>query len=346
MAPRLAALGTDLTVISHNRGGDPVRECADGIEVRRPLLFDACDLVDLLTESGASTLLPSRKDSLSASLLYDILAASTAISDLARAGGRRFDLVAAHDWLATLAGVIVAKNLDLPFVFHFHSTEQGRHGGEGSAVRETIERMAAARADLVVTVSYAMLDEMIGLGYDGSRTRVVYNGVDPAKYNPSSVSPDEVAALRERLGAGERPLLLFVGRLSWVKGIEQLLLAMPSIVRAVPDLRLVLVGVGELEAEVRDLIRQGEASKSTWSRSSGSCPSPSGSCTMRRPTSASFPRGRSRSGSSAPRRWPWASRSWSARAALRAFSSRSSRMATSGPERTPTRATRARSPPP
>lgn len=237
ITPLLAELGLEPTVISRNRGGDPEGECLDGIEVHRPPLFDACDLFDLLAESD--------------------LAASTAISGLVRADGRPFDLVAAHDWLASLAGMMVVRNLDLPFVFHIHSTEQGRQGGKGSAVRQTIERMAAVQADLVVTVSYAMRDELIRLRYDGSSARVVYNGVDPAKYDPSAVPPEEVAAPRARLGVADRLLLIFIGRLEWVKGVEPLLLAMPSIVQAVPDVRLVLVGVGELEAQARDLIRQG-----------------------------------------------------------------------------------------
>jgi len=52
-------------------------------------------------------------------------------------------------------------------------------------------------------------------------------------------------------------VILFVDRLSLVKGSESLLLAMPSIVRPVPGACLVLVGVNELEARVRDLIDEG-----------------------------------------------------------------------------------------
>ncbi len=80
-----------------------MRECRDGAKVHRPPLFDACDLFDVFAASGVMAFL-ARKDGLCETLLYDILATSTAISELACADGRRFDLVAARDWLAALAG--------------------------------------------------------------------------------------------------------------------------------------------------------------------------------------------------------------------------------------------------
>jgi glycosyltransferase involved in cell wall biosynthesis len=68
----------------------------------------------------------------------------------------------------------------------------------------------------------------------------VHNGVDPAMYDPPAVPPEQTAVLRAMLGTGDRPPILFVGRLSQVKGTEPLLLAMPSIVRAVPEACLVV----------------------------------------------------------------------------------------------------------
>jgi glycosyltransferase involved in cell wall biosynthesis len=44
--------------------------------------------------------------------------------------------------------------------------------------------------------------------------------------------------------------------LTWVKGAEELVLAMPQIIKNVPDAVLVLVGVGELEASIRSKIEE------------------------------------------------------------------------------------------
>ena len=43
-------------------------------------------------------------------------------------------------------------------------------------------------ADMVITVSYAMQDELIQAGFPAEKIRVCYNGVDPKKYNPEQVS--------------------------------------------------------------------------------------------------------------------------------------------------------------
>ena len=70
---------------------------------------------------------------------------------------------------------------------------------------------------------------------------VVPLSVDAARF----AAPDaaKVAALRERYGA---PLLLFVGRLRYYKGLHVLLDALPQI-----DARLLLVGTGPEEARLR-----------------------------------------------------------------------------------------------
>ena len=78
-----------------------------------------------------------------------------------------------------------AGNLPGPLVVHYHSAEPGRTGG-GSATIQKIERLAAQKADLIVTVSYAMRDELVKLGYPEGKIRVVYNGVAEASTVPPS----------------------------------------------------------------------------------------------------------------------------------------------------------------
>jgi glycosyltransferase involved in cell wall biosynthesis len=47
-------------------------------------------------------------------------------------------------------------------------------------------------------------------------------------------------------------MLLFVGRLSWVKGARNLLLAMPSVLKEFPNTKLVILGKGDEQ----DIIEQ------------------------------------------------------------------------------------------
>ena len=76
---------------------------------------------------------------------------------------------------------------------------------------------------------------------------MIHNGVDAEKYDPARIPQKEVEEFRERIGVGTSPMLFFIGRLTWVKGADPLILAMPQIIKEVPDVKLVLLGVGDQE---------------------------------------------------------------------------------------------------
>ena len=50
-----------------------------------------------------------------------------------------------------------------------------------------IEHRGGIIADLIVTVSYAMKDELIQTWFSTDKIQVCYNGVDPQKYNPEEI---------------------------------------------------------------------------------------------------------------------------------------------------------------
>jgi glycosyltransferase involved in cell wall biosynthesis len=110
----------------------------------------------------------------------------------------------------------------------------------------------AQNSDRIITVSYAMQQDLIRHGWSPSKVSVVWNGVDPKRYNMAKCEPNDVAAIREKYGVPKDwSMLLFVGRLSWVKGVRNLLLAMPSVLKEYPNTILVILGKGE---EQRDIV--------------------------------------------------------------------------------------------
>src|SRR5208337_2732030 len=133
-------------------------------------------------------------------------------------------------------------------------TEQGRNP-TGSLTIKDIERLSAMTADRIVTVSYAMRDELVGFGYPEAKIRVLHNGVDAEKYDPAKIPKRQADAFRERIGVGTSPMIFFIGRLTWVKGADPLILAMPQIIKEVPDVKLVLLGVGDQEQMLSQLVR-------------------------------------------------------------------------------------------
>jgi len=170
------------------------------------------------------------------------------VNELVRGEGFLFDIAIAHDWLSAMGGIAIKRELGLPFVFHVHSTEKGRTLGNGSEVVSNIEMRAAQTADMIITVSDAMKDELIGLGFPAEKIRVVYNGVDPEKYNRKLISDDKVREIRQLYELKDDDLMvLFLGRLVWVKGVDKLIAAMTHVLQKIPDAKLVIVGLGDMQ---------------------------------------------------------------------------------------------------
>ena len=250
-------MDNDVTVFTMNddEGSLPTREIWRGIEVHRPLHLDISDsLPDVIAED-------IRKwgrgiDMFGKLLVYNYLSASKLINDLIKREGMNYDVVVAHDWLSVMAGVTVRKESKLPLAFHVHSTEHGRTLGNGSSVVGNIESRGGKIADTVITVSYAMKDELIQLGFPREKIQVSYNGVDPKKYSPDVVSKEQVYKIREFYGIKDDDLMiLFLGRLVGVKGIDKLIMSMPHVLSKFPNAKLVILGVGELQEYLTNLTR-------------------------------------------------------------------------------------------
>jgi len=254
---KFVLLGHDVTVFTMNddEGSLPTRELLRGIEIHRPVHIDISDsLPDVIAEDikkwGRGIQFFSKI------LMYNYLSASKMVNELVRSEDFKFDLVVAHDWLSIIAGISIKKELGIPLVFHVHSNERGRTLGNGSAVVSNIENRGGQMADRVITVSYAMQDELIQAGFPAEKIRVCYNGVDPKKYSPDQVSQERIDAVRQRYGLdNEDMMILFVGRLVWIKGVDKLIRAMPHVLQKVPNAKLVIVGLGDMRDYLEGLVR-------------------------------------------------------------------------------------------
>ncbi len=247
----------DVTVFTMNddQGTMPTREIWRGIEVHRPLHIDISDsLPDVISEDIKKW---GRGQQFFGKLMvYNYLSAAKLVNELIKQEGMKYDIVVAHDWLSAMGGITVKRETNMPFAFHVHSTEKGRTMGMGSGVVSNIELRAGKMADMVVTVSYAMKDELIGLGFPREKIQVSYNGVDPQKYNPENVSKEDIQRIRAKYDIKEdETMILFLGRLVGVKGVDKLILSMPHILAKMPKAKLVIVGVGDLQEYLTNLTR-------------------------------------------------------------------------------------------
>ena len=143
------------------------------------------------------------------------------------------------------AAVKLAREAGLPVVVKVHGSDLLSLKAHPSRLARTKETLA--QADAVVAVSRHLRERAIKLGAEESRVRVVYNGVDRQLFQPG---PRQQA--RQRIGiSGCEPLILFVGNLVGVKGIDVLIDALASVAARGIEFRCAIVGQGPLKAELQ-----------------------------------------------------------------------------------------------
>ena len=252
---KFVELGHELVVFTMNDEGKlKTKDSFDGIEVHRPVLADATGVLPIFIDEEIKKWGSGMKF-FSDVLTYNFLSANKFVNSVSKSN--EFDLIACHDWLSSLAGIISKRNLNKPLVFHVHSTEFGRSGGDGSQTIRELEFETAKMADLIVTVSFAMREELYKLSFPAGKIRVCWNGVDEKKYDGERIGKSKTGEYRARLGIKEdEKLILFTGRLTWVKGINSLVRAMPEILSQAPKTKLIVLGRGEMAEELRVLASQ------------------------------------------------------------------------------------------
>jgi D-inositol-3-phosphate glycosyltransferase len=142
--------------------------------------------------------------------------------------GRRYDLIHAHYWLSMRTGQQFQERWQAPLVAQFHTLAQlknrvARDDAEREhQVRYDIERAAIAQADRVVAVSATDRRQMETLyGACPRKIELVPGGVDLTRFRPGS----RLAARAELGLPADAAILLFVGRIQRLKGIEVLIRA-------------------------------------------------------------------------------------------------------------------------
>ncbi len=244
------SMGNDVTVFTLNPGNLKTREIMKGVEVHRPLIADASNVLPMLVTEDLKkwgTNIRMFNDI----FIYNILSATKFINSMLKKENLNYDVVCVHDWLSSMAGIMIKNETKTPVAFHVHSTEWGRAGGPGSEVVSHLEWATSQEVDKIVTVSHAMQEDLIRHGWSKSKINVIWNGVDPDRYNPQNCKSEDVNAVRKRYGIeADEKMILFCGRLTWVKGVTNLIQAMPMVLEEYPDTKLVILGKGEQQNDI------------------------------------------------------------------------------------------------
>ena len=172
--------------------------------------------------------------------------------------GSHFDIVHAHDWLASNAMVWVKQGRGRKSILSLHSTEYGRcgnnfYGGRSARIRDH-ERHGAYCADRVICVSNALKNEVTWMyNVPDWKAHTIYNGVNCHNYD-GWVDPGSV---KRKYGIGPLdPVVLYSGRLVFQKGPDILLEAIPYVLRYYPNAKFVFAGDGEMRGRLEERARQ------------------------------------------------------------------------------------------
>jgi phosphatidylinositol alpha-1,6-mannosyltransferase len=138
-----------------------------------------------------------------------------------------------------LVGWIVARVTRRPLVVYAHGEEitTWRQSGKFRAMK-----FAYLHADRVIANSEFTRDELLKLGVDLRRIRLIYPGVDIARFRPGLETSD----LHGRIGiVPTQKLILSVGRLSRRKGFDQVVRSLPGLMKKGVDVHYAIIGIGE-----------------------------------------------------------------------------------------------------
>ena len=194
-------------------------------------------------------------------------ALATISTDLSMTGAvAGTDLVHSHTWYANLAGHLASLLYGVPHVMTVHSLEplrpwKAEQLGGGYALSSWCERVAVESAAAVIAVSEGMRADVLAAypAVPPDRIKVIRNGIDTVEY-----APDPGTEVLRRHGIDpQRPMVIFVGRITRQKGLPVLLRAAASLA---PEAQLVLCAgqpdTAELAAEVTGLVTGLQATRS------------------------------------------------------------------------------------
>jgi glycosyltransferase involved in cell wall biosynthesis len=172
--------------------------------------------------------------------------------------GSHFDIVHAHDWMASNAMVWARHGRGRKGILTMHSTEYGRcgnnfYGGRSQRIMDH-ERHGTYNAHRVITVSGALKNEIAWIyNVPDWKANVIYNGISYQQFN-GFLDPGGIRA-RYAIGPMD-PTALFVGRMTAQKGPDLLIEAIPRVLRYHPSAKFIMTGDGDMRGHVENRARQ------------------------------------------------------------------------------------------
>jgi glycosyltransferase involved in cell wall biosynthesis len=164
-------------------------------------------------------------------------------------GSEPFDVLHVHDWHPVNVVSRLKYELGTPFIITYHSTEWGRNGnvhGNWWEAGEISHRewKGGYESSKVIVTSNHFKDEIQYLyQIPDWKISIVSNGIFRGKMKKDV----DAGEIKKRFGIHPfAPVVLFVGRMSYQKGPDMLVGAVPCVLGHRWDVRFVFIGEGEM----------------------------------------------------------------------------------------------------
>jgi PEP-CTERM/exosortase A-associated glycosyltransferase len=172
------------------------------------------------------------------------------------------DIIHAHSpALNGMPAVRVGHALNIPVVYEIRAfwedaaVDHGttREGSLRYRMTRSQESWVVKHADAITTICRGLQDDLIARGTGREKITVIPNAVDLEKFSLSG-KPD--LALQQQLGLAGSRVLGFIGSFYAYEGLDLLLDALPEILSHLPDVKVLLVGGGPQEENLRAQAKQ------------------------------------------------------------------------------------------
>jgi len=236
--PEMQNLGHEIHLLTVQFGDAPEQEIVDGIYVHRVNVGESHNFLQWVGRMN------ERLGEYGGHLLADHQA------DHHSDNHTKFDLIHAHDWLVADGAIALKHRFKLPLIATIHATEYGRNNGIHTDLQRYVNYketwLIYESWRVIVCTAYMKRELQHALQAPGDKLDVIYNGIHPEK---KRVNPTiDRIAFRRRFAEEDEQIIYYVGRITYEKGIRQLLEAAPKVIHAMGGkVKFVIIGGGNTE---------------------------------------------------------------------------------------------------
>lgn len=167
------------------------------------------------------------------------------------------DVIHAHSpALNGMAAVLAGKAAGIPVVYEIRAFWEDAAVDHGTCkegdlryrLTRALETYVIQHADAVTTICEGLRRDIVARGISEQKVTVIPNAVNTAQFE---LLTDKDTQLQQELGLADKLVLGFLGSFYAYEGLDLLVAAMPAIIQQLPQARLLLVGGGPQEQQLK-----------------------------------------------------------------------------------------------